>query len=208
MHLNFDSRIEFVDHIINTCDVSKFLDIGGAGSSPNIPIEFRPLGKYISNEIIEQRGLYIAIDNSSENIANLKQRHSFNCVNYDDICHPISLNDQMFSTIYMGLCLQYLDNVNAALQNSIKHLTSGGSIIIEVPNVYYLRDLMMVFRRGQNLLSEDLNNKMLCDHSILLKLCAKHGLEVVSTFYIKGPKCLNLTPYRFSEFIALKAVVA
>ena len=79
MHLNFDSRIEFVDHIINTCDVSKFLDIGGAGSSPNIPLEFRPLGKYILNEIIEQRGLYIAIDNSSENLRVLtSQQNQFN----------------------------------------------------------------------------------------------------------------------------------
>jgi ubiquinone/menaquinone biosynthesis C-methylase UbiE len=206
MYLNkeYKNRIEFVNSFIFNDDIS-LLDIGGGGMSPNIPNKFRPMSKYIS-ENINKSEKYLAMEIDDKKANRMKDIFNITNVLCDNIVTNTTIDNNSFKIVYSGLVFQYIWEIDLALQNIHRILDKNGVLYFDVPNTLYYRNILRYMIRGKSLLDTDNFNQINFSIPIIEKILNRNKFKIQEVSFIKGLKDNIIIPKNMYEFIGIKAI--
>jgi len=201
----YSSRIEFINTVLENKKVDSILDIGGGGMSPNIPNEFRPMSKYIYNKTKEAQ--YLAVEIDKDKASRMQDTFLIKDVLCDDIVTNTTIDSNSYQYIYCGLVLQYIDELDRALNNLHRILRKKGMLIFDVPNTMYYRNILRYIIKGSSLLDTDNFHQTNFSIPVIDKILKKNRFKIVEVSFVKGLNENIFIPKNMYEFIGIKAVL-
>ena len=197
----YANRVEFIDTVIKNRSI-KILDVGAAGLSENIPEKYRPMSRYLYQNIGGSN--YAALEFDPARAEVIENKFGVHNIQIGDIVNYKS--QDRFDLVYCGLVLPVVYNLDMAFSNIKQLLRPEGVLVLDFPNFMWYRNIARYMYKSKTRLDCD---KFHWHHETidsLAKKLEKNGFKVIENSFIGGNDQPILMPAKYAEFIGFKAV--
>ena len=109
--------------------------------------------------------------------------------------------NQSFDAIIAGELIEHLPNPGLFLENMVRHLNPGGTLLLTTPNPFYSKQTWKIWRYGEPSVHEE--HTCWFDPITLSALCRLSGLEPTAIYWVqKRNSWLKSLPSRARNFFS------